>query len=442
MGNIIKRTATLLFAFCLTFCFSGTCKKSPAGPEPQQPTIGNLIGTTRGLIQGGTITSGTAYLRRSEGGAKECTATINSDGAFEILNIQNPQEIRIRRIGLESSQGINRETNINLNPGDNTAEINMIESDNVTGYYYEDYDTVNCVGARIVSNRPLKLYFYNKSVWEWNGNKWNAVGTVEEDYIDALAKIRDVYKNDFPIMTRHIHTDTEILLESNGAEGPGIPGASDKKEGWLVIFISKGIYGLRTGFLTNSNNEIVSARLRIQYSKYQPIYSRGAYSEDICEWAGFIDLLQKSDYSIFSNAEQGYFHGEYPYPFDKDYIAVIKYNRLPGHRSQYNIPDYDPAGRTGSGIHVAYSRFSNQNKSTGKDYKSWWLKDPAELGHEFAERVRQSQKHIYKRQEQRKRKDHRGAWKPETLKRWLPSYVSEPYWYIHLMTIHKSIKIS
>jgi len=60
----------------------------------------------------------------------------------------------------------------------------------------------------------------------------------------------------------------------------------------------------------------------------------------MCEWAGYGDDLQKSDYSIF--AADGFWHSDHLYPVGKDYFAVIKYNRIPGHGSRLTWIIHEP----------------------------------------------------------------------------------------------------
>ena len=84
--------------------------------------------------------------------------------------------------------------------------------------------------------------------------------------------------------------------------------------------------------------------------------TRNGVCQDINEWTGFIDLLPKSNYSIFADDDSGYRIPNYPTSFDKDYAAVIKYNPLPGHGSTGDVPDYEPSGSgNGSGVFVTHS---------------------------------------------------------------------------------------
>lgn len=314
------------------------------------PEIGNLTGRITGLFKKAAMGNLTVSLR---GIGKVYEAQTDANGNFEIKGIENPTNYD--RIRIRGSDIIDRETNIRLGKGENNAsDIDVIEEDNITGFNYEDYLTVNSGGIRIVSSIPLKHYFFNQSVWE--GDDWGGyvkVGTLEslgaEEYTTALTHIKDVYTNDFPQMTRNVHTDTEILLESEGKTGPASINYEDIKDGWLVSCITKGIWGFRTSTHSNDDFEINGARLRMAFREKQPPYHRGGFAEDICEWAGFVDFLEKSDYSIFSDTDNGSWHGENLYPFDKEYAAVIKYNRATRHGSNGDIPDYDHVG--GTSIH-------------------------------------------------------------------------------------------
>ena len=379
------------------------CKKTPTTPEtPEPPKIGNLTGNITGLIQGITITSGTAYLKKYSSETKEYTATINN-GTFQIQNIQSPQGIR--RIGLESSQGINRETNITLQPGDNNAEINMIEADHISGYYYKDYDTVNSDGAKLDKNIEYKVYFYNKSLWKWNGSDYVVINTVPLIYTkDAIEKCKDVLKNDLTAMSKGAYKYKGIKLESNGAQVPGIPIAANPKKGWLVIYIKDQMSPLGTSTFRENYN-IIGACLSIDYSTNveQIIGCRRAYSQDICEWAGFVDLLQKNNVSIFTDGEKGYQYPDYPTDFDLNYIAVIKHNRLPGHKSQDNIPDYDPIGSTGSGIYVTHSLPINPSIYAPNNSITGFLKDPS--GRRYAEQLEAERKYQQWLHQENKKKE-------------------------------------
>jgi len=324
------------------------CGHSGNGTEPER--IGNLRGVVTGLLTDRIISSGTVSLPGTD-----YSAAIRNDGSFEILNIHDPSNYR--RIRLTSPQAITRETNITINAGDNNAEINMIEADNISGYKYQDYLTVNYSGWKMDVSQNYQTYFYDRSIWEVNYDEDVAtrVGTISEAAVAAKrAQIIDVLQNDLPVMSKNNYR-YNLLLESEGAEGPGIPIATQPKRGWLIIYIRKN---QGAGFYTfkSINNYIVTGGIMsINYS--DPLGTgRGAFSQDTCEWAGYIDYLKKSNYSIFGDDDSGYRGLDYPSSFDRNYISVIKYNRLPGHYSNLDVPDYEPSGSgNGSGVLVTHS---------------------------------------------------------------------------------------
>jgi hypothetical protein len=266
----------------------------------------------------------------------------------------------------------------------------MVEADSISGFEYNDYMTVNAGGEKMDKNKPYKAYFYDRSIWGSDGGPIMVVGTAPPSYTqDALIKTMDVLQNDLTVMSNYNYVYDGLLLESQGAEGPGLPSVSDKKSGWLVIFLRMDNAFKTSNFAENSI--ITSAYMSIPYfsnvSKLN--VGRALYAQDICEWAGYIDLLQKSNHSIFADTEDGFAATPYPSAFDKDYARVIKYNRLPGHWYSGDILDYDPVSSTGSGIYLTHTQFftpsTSKNPFANPFFKSpSWEQDLSrrELGRE------------------------------------------------------------
>ncbi len=349
------------------------------------PSYGNLSGTVKGLIKKGLMSDVTVSLRGSN-----YSATTDANGNFEIKSIENPSQYK--RVRLRSNNIIDRETNISLGIGENNAEIDVIEADNISGFYYDDYLTVKSEGRKLIKGKEYKVYFYNKTKWEYKNNKWEIVGEVEPGWADGVIPvIKDVLQNDLTAMSLDIYQYRGLLLESEGAEGPGIPTYADKKDGWFVIYLANhpSAYLYTTNFVDNTNYSIISACLSINWnSPSKPTPRRDAFSQDICEWAGFIDTLQKGNkYSIFGFDDQ---LPDRPTKFDL-YAAEIKYKRAFGHGSSGDIPDYDPVGSTSSvRVRNYVPRSSNVNqgfkfetpfdepnstKQYGKDYREWLIRE-------------------------------------------------------------------
>ena len=157
---------------------------------------------------------------------------------------------------------------------------------------------------------------------------------------------------------------------------------------------------MKTAFFQD-NLRIISARLSIDYyapDPQKPTPRREAFSQDICEWAGFVDILQKGGkYSIFGPDDSLPNH---PTNADLNYFAVIKYNREFGHGSSGSIPDYDPVSSSG-GVYVVNSLGVNPAKRNS--YKSTWLRNPSDLSNEFKESMEYERR--YKLWEQKQEMD-------------------------------------
>jgi len=356
------------------------CKNTIIGPEPptQQQTA-NLKGTITGMFTNKNITQGEISLIPRGSTTPEHTTQIKN-GEFQINNIEYPSNYT--RIRIKSPEIINRETNIKLGTGENQAEITVIEEDKTTGYHYEDYLTINSGGARMTDNIDYKAYFYNQTVWKQDGNKYVKAKKISPHYTaKILPMIKDILKNDLPRITKGRYQHKGLLLESNGDQGPGIPTVYNQYDmkGWLIIYLRENQGApLYTSRFVDEDYNIISAMMSINY--YAGIdqitnFSRGGLCQDICEWAGFVDRLQKNNISIFVDDDHGYKSGDYPTDFDINYAAEIKYNRQPGHkaREDLGIPDYDSFHTSnGNGVYI-------KNYNTPLTNHNPWQNTPFEL---------------------------------------------------------------
>ncbi len=376
------------------------------GPEPEKK--GNLRGSIKGEFTGTAITEGTVSLPGSN-----YSGQIASNGNFEILDILNPQNYK--RVKIISSQGINRETNITLQPGDNNAEITMIESDSVTGHSYADYLTVNHAGMKMDSSIGYKVYFYNRSVWKPEGSypnwTWVRTGAVPplEYTADAITKCQHVLQNDLPRMSKGAYAYTGITLESEDPNGPGIPFYNNKKNGWLVIILRENQGAPLYTDHFDDNYTITCALISINYYAPQiPVFNQRGYCQDICEWAGFVDALQKNYVSIFADDDHRFKVPDALTDFDVQYAAEIKHRRAKGHREQYGIPDYEPTSNSnGSGVHVMHYLPS----ISPNEYNNAWdstnpFSEPVGVRREKARYRKWYEKHEQE-MEQRRRRDNR-----------------------------------
>ena len=328
----------------LLFNFISCGKESPTGPEePEQPTA--IEGKVVGLIKGQPVKLSSVELCHDSGYVIDtCLVEGNT---FRGDDIQNPQ--LVKRIRIRSDEAYDRETNLSLQQGmNNIVTLNMIEYDGVTGFSFEDYQTVAYEGGaspRWKTHVP-KFYIYDQSLFRIINSQYQKIGSFTPS-LSNLSKIDNVIMNDIPILTDGFVSNPKIERETN--KDPVPTGDLTQVQGHVIIIFRDDMpsgYGATTGH-RHSNFDIYNGIVCVNAN--YPNLPRGLFSEDICATMGYIDLLQKIYYSILSDTDHGYYHGDYPYPFDTQYIPKIKYGRLAGNMF-WNGLDYDPISRGTSGL--------------------------------------------------------------------------------------------
>ena len=341
----LSKLALLGISLFILYSFVSCDNKSPTGPEepPEPPKITQIEGNVVGLIKGNPVNLSKVELCDSSGYVID-TCSVEND-RFSDDNVNNP--FSVTRIRIRSDEAYDRETNLSLTQGvNNVFTFNMIEYNDVTGFSFEDYKTVGHIGgaSRRWKTYVPKFYIYDKSLW----HGLEIIGTFEPSQIN-INRIIDVIKNDIPKLTKNFVSNPVIERESQGHPHP--PGGTDA-QGYVIIGFWDDIPSnvlIYTGH-RDINWHIYNGAVFIN-SIYPDIW-RGAFSEDITANMGYIDRLQKSYYSIQSDSDNGFYHGDYPYPFDSQYIAKIKYSRPPGNtsRDDINVQDHDPIGSGTSGL--------------------------------------------------------------------------------------------
>ena len=326
---------------CLLVNFISCGKESPTEPEPPPPPAKtSLQGNVVGLIKGQPINL--SYVELSSGSGSVVVECQVSNDKFSNDDINHP--LSCTRIRIRSDEAYDRETNLSLQQGmNNIVTLNMIESDNITGFSFEDYKTVGYIGGASPRWKTYvpKFYIYDVSLW----HGLEIIGTFTPSQTN-LSRIIDVIKNDIPKLTNNFVSNPIIERESNNDP---LPIGGIDAEGYVIIRFRKDLHGRVLTSHDHSNFDIYNGLVSIPAS--EPDIPRVCFSQDICEPMGYVDLLQKySYYSIFCDDENGYISSDYPTAFDTQYINKIKYGRLPGNMSWMDIPDYDPSGSGTSGL--------------------------------------------------------------------------------------------
>lgn len=272
-----------------------------------------------------------------------------SNDKFSNDDINHP--LSCTRIRIRSDEAYDRETNLRLTIGaNNIITLNMIENDNITGFKFEDYQTVGYIGGRSPRWQKYKPIFYvfDQSLFRIINSQYTKVGRFEPPQ-NLLYLMEDVIMTDVPIMSDNFVSNPKIERETN--KDPAPTGDLIQVQGDVIVIFRDDMssdYMISTGE-RDLNFDIYNAVICININ-YLPnlVNYRGGFSQDLCEILGYSDFGVKECWkSIFG---PDHCLPNYPTAFDTQYINKIKYGRLPGNMSWMDIPDYDPISRETSGL--------------------------------------------------------------------------------------------
>lgn len=332
----LSKLVLLGVSVCLLFHFISCGKESPTEPEePEKPTA--IEGTVVGLIKGQPVKLSSVELCHDSGYVID-TCLIEGN-TFRDDDVNNPQ--LVKRIRIRSDEAYDRETDLRLTRGaNNVFTFNMIESDEITGFSFEE--------CRIVVGNPSprwkklkpKHYLYDKHYF--HGRDIAGEFTPSQN---TLYWIKDVIMKDTPISSNGFVPNPVLERESLGHEHP--PGGRDA-EGYIIITFDDDIPDNVLAYVSIAPSfdfDIPNAKVMINM-KY-PNLPRWLFCEEINQTLGYSELGRR-DYTVYS--KDGFWHGDYLYPFDREYVNKIKYGRAPKNKTEGDIPDYDPPGSGTSGL--------------------------------------------------------------------------------------------